>query len=246
VRAAVAWNPDSEQYVVAWIDAEEIVSRVVEINGTVSANNNQLHLGLTAQRDLSMLTTAGTAALTWTDDEVTRVAFLNVLSNVSRLFTFQHRGLAAGPPSLANLPQGHTGVFFTELQPSAPHYGAMRIFYALSMNTVPGVADQPSISASLLPNDTIRLAWSTPDPVVNGFRIERRVGDGAWLELGAFYEPSVRSETIVPVNREPHAFRIRAIADDGISAYSPEAVITFPTTPPPPPPPALKRRAIRK
>lgn len=238
---AVAWNPDSAQYVVGWIDQEEIVTRQVEPNGSISPSNNRLHLGLEPQRDLSMLTAAGTVALTWTDDEVTRAAFLNVVGNIEKMFVFPHAGShTAGAPRLVNLPQNHTGIAFTELMKGSPHYGAMRVLLALTTQFLPGVTDRPSIAAQLLPNGEIQVSWTTPDRFVNGFRLERRIGNGAWLEIDKFYEPVIRSDVFIPANREPHAFRVRALGDDGISEYSNEAIVTF-TTPPP-----AKRRSVRK
>jgi hypothetical protein len=245
---AVAWNPDSAQYVIGWIDTEEIVTRQVEPNGSISPSNNRLHIGLEPQRDLSMLTTAGTVALTWTDDEVTRAAFLNVVGNIEKMFVFPHAGShTAGAPRLVNLPQNHTGVAFAELMKGSPHYGAMRVLLALSTQFLPGVTDRPSIAAQLLPNGEIQVSWTTPDRFVNGFRLERRVGDGVWLEIDKFYEPVIRSDVFVRANSEPHAFRVRALGDDGISEYSNEAIVTFtPPPPPPPPPPPAKRRSVRK
>jgi hypothetical protein len=241
---AVAWNPDSERYIVAWIDAEEIMSRQVTPGEVLPPGNTSLHVGLGNQSDLSMLTTAGTVGLTWTDRKITRVGFLNVIGNITKMFEFPHDdGHSAGAPLLTILPEGDTGVLFAELMKGAPFYGAMRVLLAMSSEIPVGEPDTPSITAQLLPNGEIQLNWSTPDTNLNGFRVQYRVGDGAWLEIAEFYDRTLRADTFVPLNREPHSFRVRAFSDDGVGLYSNVATVTFPTTPPPSDP---KRRAVRK
>lgn len=236
---AVAWNPDSEVYVVTWIDAEEVVSRQVPPVGPLPLGNSTLHVGLGMQHDLSMLTAAGTVALTWTDERQTRVAFLNVIGQIAKMFVFPHAdGHTAGAPLLVEIPEDDTGVLFTELMKDAPYYGAMRVLLALSSPISVGVPDTPTIAARLLSNGQIQLSWTTPDRSVNGFRLQYRVGDGPWLETEEFIDRTIRGQTFAPLNREPHSFRIQAYSDDDVSELSNEATVRFPSD--------AKRRAVRK
>ncbi len=238
---AVAWNPDSEVYIVAWIDVEEIVLRQVPPDDVLPPGNSTLHVGLGRQKDLSALTAAGTVALTWNDEGQTRVAFLNVIAQIAKMFVFPHdEGHSAGFSLLTEVPEGDTAVLFTELMEEAPYYGAMRLKIALSSPISVGVPDTPSITARL-ENGQMQLAWTTPDKVVNGFRFEYRVGDGAWLEFEEFFDRTIRGTTFAPLNREPHSFRIRAYSDDDVSEYSNVATVLFPIEPK-----DGKRRSVRK
>jgi hypothetical protein len=208
-------------------------------DGSIPLGNATLHVGLGMQHDLSMLTTAGTVALTWTDEGETRVAFLNVIGQIAKMFVFPHDdGHTAGAPLLVEIPENDTGVLFAELMKDAPYYGAMRVLLALSSPISVGVPDTPTINARLLDNGQIQLSWTTPDKTVNGFRLQYRIGDGPWLETEEFIDRTIRSQTFAPHNREPHAFRIRAYSDDDVSEYSNEATVRFPSD--------AKRRSVRK
>jgi len=236
---SVAWNPDSETYVVAWIDAEEVITKQIPPVGPPGGGNNTIHLALKMQRDLSMLTTAGTVALTWTDDLQTRVAFLNVIGNIAKMFTFSHlAGYASGAPLLVNVPDGDTGVVFDEINPTSPHYGATRVMIALSSPAPVGVPETPHVTATLQSNGTVLATWSSPDQTLNGFRVETRSGNGPWYEVEEFFDRTIRTMTIAPVNREPLSVRVRAFSDEGVSEYSNEATVRFPSD--------AKRRSVRK
>lgn len=236
---AVSWNPNAIVYVVTWVDAEEIVSRQVPPNDVLSPANVTLHIGLQTQRDLSSYTVADTTALTWTDRGVTRVAFLNVLGQIAKMFTFTHDdGPAVGAPLLTVLPQGDTGVLFTELMPREPFYGAVRTLLAISSPSLTGAPDNPIASARLLSDGNVQVSWTSNDPSVTGFRMEYRVGNGPWLEYEAFYGRTARNEFFTPSGKEPLSFRVRAFSDDGAGGYSNVATVQFPSD--------AKRRAVRK
>jgi hypothetical protein len=235
---AVAWNPDSEVYVVAWVDAEEIVSRQVPPNDVLPPGNTTLHVGLATQRDLSMITTANTAAMTWNDRGTTRVAFLNVIGGIAKMFEFPHpNGPMSGAPLLLEMPEGDTGVLFNELMPAEPFYGAMRVLLAISSQTPTGVPETPIATARLQNDGKVLVTWTSADKSLNGFRLEYRIGDGPWLEYEQFYDRTIRTETITPSGREPLSFRVRAFNDDNVSLYSDVVTVTFPSD--------AKRRAVR-
>jgi hypothetical protein len=235
----VAWDAGSDRYDISWIDLEEVLTRQVLEDKSLSPSNRRLYLGLHEQKNLSLLSTNDTVAATWSDDGVTRLAFLNVLGDIDKLFTFTHEGShVIAPAQLLNAPDGDTGIVFEELMPDAPFYGAARLQIAFSSPFVTNVPPPPALSATRLSSGLIELKWNTVDANLNGFRIESRIGNGPWLELEQFLPYTNRSTTFAPVSTERHSFRIRAYSDEGASAYSNEASVLFATD--------NKRRAVRK
>jgi hypothetical protein len=235
----VAWDADSDRYVVSWTDIEEVLTRQVLEDKSLSPSNRRLFLGLHEQKDLSLLSTNGMVAATWSDAGVTRLAFLNVLGDIGKLYSFTHNGdHVIAPAQLLNTPDGDTGIVFEEVMPEAPFYGAARLQIALSSPFATNVPQKPTLTATRLPSGVIELKWNTNDTNLNGFRIETRIGNGPWLELEQFLPYTNRSTTFTPLSTQTHSFRIRAFSDEGVGPYSNEASVVFATD--------NKRRAVRK
>jgi hypothetical protein len=70
---------------------------------------------------------------------------------------------------------------------------------------------------------------------VNGYRLEYRIDDDAWVEYEQWFPPGAQSKSIrQPSFGTQFAFRVRAFNDGGAGEYSPTAV-TKPS----------RRRAVR-
>jgi hypothetical protein len=235
----VAWNPLNASYIVGWLDGRSLFVWNVPSVGTPSILDPLLYTGSGFQKNLTSLTTRGTVALAWTDDEVTRIVYLNVLTKKEREFSFAHpENHVTGVPVLANVAEGETAILFSELRTDAPWHGSLRVMIATSTDAVPGPPQTPALAASLRADGDIVLSWTASDTNIDHFRLEYRVGAGPWLEIEQYIPETQRSLVFDTVTREPHSFRIRSVSEDDWSGYSNETTVRYPTD--------GKRRSIRK
>lgn len=82
----------------------------------------------------------------------------------------------------------------------------------------------------------LRIEWTPPPQPVIGYRVEYRVSDGSWNELGQWFDAH-ETQAFWTAPLQPgvtYAFRVRAFSDNGTSAYS-NAPVIF----------TAKRRAVR-
>lgn len=118
----------------------------------------------------------------------------------------------------------------------APYYGGSRLVLAVGdILQSPEPPQRPQLIARAAESDEVDLTWDAPPDVVNGYRLEGRIGDGAWNEIDRWFNPEERSLRVYL--SEPGArasFRVRAINDGGAGAYAHEAVVNAP-----------RRRAVR-
>lgn len=116
-----------------------------------------------------------------------------------------------------------------------PHHGARRIMLAFGGPAIPPpVPAAPALSATAAGRE-VTLEWTVPQGTVNGYRIEYRIGDGAWNELDRWLAATKQTtEVRLPAGTARAAFRMRAWNDGGTSAYS-NVVMTG----------ATKRRSVR-
>jgi hypothetical protein len=120
----------------------------------------------------------------------------------------------------------------------APHHGASRV--TMRVDVLAGVPfPEPLPPANVtaritLDRERMLIEWNASE-FATGYRIEYRVADGSWNEVGVWYDRDTTSTSLVMPDNT--AFRVRAFSDKGASAPStPTSAIRlrFP-----------KRRAVR-
>lgn len=117
-----------------------------------------------------------------------------------------------------------------------PYYGGSRLVLAVGdILRSPEPPQRPQLIARAVEPDEVDLTWDAPPGVVNGYRLEARIGDGAWNEIDRWFDPEQRSLRVYLSQPGARAsFRVRAINDGGAGAYAYEAVVHAP-----------RRRAVR-
>jgi hypothetical protein len=134
---------------------------------------------------------------------------------------------------IAALPGGNVGVFESAIADDAPVDGATRIrMTAVSRNALPQRPDAPQIMASLQ-NGVADVRWIAPLQPVNGYRVEYRRDDGAWIELETSIAAGQRS-VLIDTHGMPLTVRVRAWNEGGPGAYSQTVLVN-----------GAKRRAVR-
>jgi hypothetical protein len=107
----------------------------------------------------------------------------------------------------------------------APHYGTRRVSMAILANAD---AEAPAAPQLTVRGESSRfvLEWTAPFEAVNGYRVESRVDDGAWIELERWF---TAGDTTIGIRRPSFGtaftFRVRAFNDAGASPYSNQAAV---------------------
>jgi hypothetical protein len=130
---------------------------------------------------------------------------------------------------LVTLPD-NSGMFVgTRANLDAPHHGARRIFRR-GIDVVPftGIPNPPpTVTIRRFTNSQFRIEWTAPAQPVDGYRVEYKVGDGQWLELGRWFDPDERLATWPTVRAgESYQFRVRAFSEAGTSLYTTAGIYT--------------------
>ncbi|HYH07427.1 MAG TPA: fibronectin type III domain-containing protein [Thermoanaerobaculia bacterium] len=130
---------------------------------------------------------------------------------------------------LVTLPDGSGTFVGTEVNLDAPHHGARRIFRR-GIDIVPftGIPNPPpSVTIRRFTNSQFRIEWTAPAQPVDGYRVEYKVGDGQWLELGRWFDPDERLASWPTVRPgESYQFRVRAFSEAGTSSYTTAGLYT--------------------
>jgi hypothetical protein len=138
-------------------------------------------------------------------------------------------------PFVTALPNGSLGVLVSTPQLAAPHHGSLRVLMHVGGAALPQKPDAPRLTGAIR-NGRVELDWTAPPQPVAGYRVEYRIGDGAWNELDAWLDADDDDIRIaLPIReRTLYRFRIRAFNDAGPSEYSAPVVLNV-----------SKRRAVR-
>ena len=232
------------EYTVVWAhqpantNTGSIEAARIGSNGQRVGNN--VKLANTGQAfELDAVASASGFAVSWVEfpsgdrTGTARVLVARPDTTVIRAATQPKRKLEA--PLLALLPDGRVAHAIVAAQTAPPHHGAKRVLVAIG-DSIPPPA-RPAAPVLTVRNDdgTAEVEWTRPAGDVNGYRIEYRVGDGAWNELERFNGPDQRTIGVrFPAGTRSISFRVRAFNDAGAGAYSQETGIGGP-----------KRRAVR-
>lgn len=174
----------------------------------------------------------GTIAIADRAGTAHRVSFVNGEGVV--LQTSDIEGPITGTPRLEPLAGGGVALLATSVQNAAPHDGASRVVAAIARSSNVPPPGAPHIGVRVQ-NGMMRVDWSAPAGTVNGYRLEYRIDDDAWVEWEEWFGPGEQRKSIrKPSFGTQFAFRVRAFNDGGASDYSATA-LTSPS----------RRRAVR-
>jgi hypothetical protein len=101
-----------------------------------------------------------------------------------------------------------------------PHDSMRRVAAAIVGDDLPAAPPSPFTSVR---DDGSRFVveWSAPAGTVNGYRVEYRIDDGAWIELERWFGPGEQTVSVRrPSFGTTFAFRVRAFNDAGVGPYS--------------------------
>lgn len=106
-------------------------------------------------------------------------------------------------------------------------------FSNIDTDTTFAVVEPSGLTATAISDDRIDLAWTDNSSDETGFRIERRLGNGDWVEITTVGAGVVSYQDSGLSMGTPYSYRVRAYNAIGYSAYSNEASATTTTSVPP-------------
>lgn len=226
----VAFNRD--RYVVAFRSGAFVKGRRVSRDGVALMEAMQTgrldglpphHLALTPLGNLT--------GLSWFDGKAQLVVF--DAWDVQSATGFHATSDSA--PRLVALPHGGVAFAHSATIDDAPHHGSERVLLSTASA---GQLSPPGAPHATVTNagGRLRVDWTAPAQAVNGYRVEYRLNDGAWLEAEGFNDGAARSMMLDPRRSGTYAIRVRAHGDGGAGAYSEPVTIAFT---------AGRRRAVR-
>jgi hypothetical protein len=215
----VAWS--GTRYVVAWSSPSGVFAARAGTQGTtlISAIHESYAL-------VSVADTAGRAAIGWTAVEASSLksqSRVALLDDVTPAILYQGDEFPA--LRVTSLPGGDLAILYAASQDGVPLYGTRRVMIAIAAFGLPPLPDAPGASLKQ-DGTTVMLAWSPPPQRVNGYRVESRVNNGAWIEVERWFDPEERTYTTTIPAGASFAFRARALNDAGAGAYSQAVVAT--------------------
>lgn len=118
--------------------------------------------------------------------------------------------------TLASIGQGRFAFVFTARPEAAPFHGRAHVMAKIVAPALPPLPPAPVLKVMDL-GATLSLEW-TGSALADGYRVEQRIGDGPWVEVGGWRNPDQRHLT-VRSNDAPQ-FRVRAFNEAGAGPYS--------------------------
>lgn len=116
------------------------------------------------------------------------------------------------------LPGGRTTYLGLVADQGAPHHGASRLMLEVRSSALAPDAPHATLKKA---GSEFRIEWEPPTRPVYGYRVEYRIGDGSWNEIGRWFDADERTATWSSlVSGQTYSFRVRAFGDGGVSGYS--------------------------
>lgn len=173
---------------------------------------------LSRESDAEVLTIASSGNLTAIATP-TEVSFLD---RELRLLSRHAVARESDPqPQLAPMTNGRFAILTNPVRATAPHHGARRVMMGIGGNTSASKPDAPANVTVRRYNNQFRIEWTPPAQAVDGYRVEYKINDGQWLELGRWFDPDERVAPWPSVKTgTTYSFRVRAWSPAGTSAYS--------------------------
>ena len=214
-----AW--DGTRYVITWATAEEIAWTYVGSSGMLS-EPRRLAAGTFCDVATRGLPNGGVAVgMRSCDNAKYSVAVVDRDGAISGPVTTDAAMMwRYVPATIEALPGGGVAYVSSNANPAAPHYSAQRLVMSIASAGLPQRPDPPAVTASKS-GRVVRIEWTPPLQIVNGYRVEYRVGDGLWNEFERWHDAEQRQLEITIARHDVvYAFRVRAWNDAGTSLYS--------------------------
>jgi hypothetical protein len=226
--ASVAW--DGRQYVVAWMTQTAYRVSTVSRTGVPSGTSRSVTPANSTYfvPDQSLVRVGNYVMLIWGTYD--KPVFLLDGADVVATLPSPNTDRTA-----VALPLGRAAFIGTQLDHSAPHHGARRMHLRIADTVPTGPVPAAPVASVRHFNGQLRIDWTRPAGAVDGYRVEYRIGDGFWNEIGRWFDAEERTAPWATVKAgQTYAFRVRAMNDNGTSEYSAPAVMYM-----------GKRRAVR-
>jgi hypothetical protein len=231
---------DGTRFLAAWVSLPKIMVAELPLDGGPAKVVATFRPRIVHGGAMRMAAVEGGVALTWResglDDVVphTRVATLRHDNSVSSA-TFDHGLRNFRSPQVVALPNGGIGHLATVPQLAPPHHGSTRIVMRVAEAILPEKPEAPRLTG-MVRDGRVELAWTAPPQEINGYRIDYRIGDGAWNELERWFDDNDDEIAVEWQLRKgvTYRFRIRALNDAGTGEYSAPVILNL-----------IKRRSVR-
>jgi hypothetical protein len=223
---AIGWN--GERYVAAHAGAGKV--ETVELTPGGAVGNRRLIANEGADgsstTNVNVVPAADSMAIGWVvagsgDRYSYRGTTLDRDGNISPPVTLHtEESLGSGfRTRLLGLGDGRLAYFYSATSNDAPHYGSRRTMLSLA-DLVP--AERPGAPQATLrrSNTGVILSWTRPSGAVNGFRVEQRTGDDAWMEIGSWLDDEQLELPVTLPEGRTTTFRMRAFNDAGAGEHS--------------------------
>ena len=225
------------EYAVVWRQRLSLSSNEVDIHGTRIARDGRRvgpaftihHEAEAWPYDLRAVSLGDRYAVAWRQNQdwkspalETRVAIVHPEGRVLGTAVLPRR--IAGSSALVALSGDRLGYAIATQTAAAPHHGASRILLAIGSQLVPRQRPGPPPKlVATFEGAVATLSWAPASGEVNGYRVEYRVGDGAWNEVERWIGAQELTTTVRLPRTGSVAFRVRAFNDAGAGAYSPQS-----------------------
>lgn len=118
--------------------------------------------------------------------------------------------------TLAAIGNGELAFVFSAQPAEAPIHGRLHVMAKIISPALPPLPAAPLLTVQR-DGANATLQWTASGPV-DGYRVEQRIGDGAWTEVGGWLDAGVRTLTVRA--GASTQFRVRAFNEAGAGAYS--------------------------
>lgn len=125
------------------------------------------------------------------------------------------------------------GTWTVMVTSETPGFGSRLFGLEVSCPTPPSaqtIATPTNLTASIVSRETVRLTWRDNATNELEYRVESRIGDSSYVQLGSIPANSNGVDINGHSAGAPYSFRVRAAAGTEASAYSNAASVLFPTS----------------
>jgi hypothetical protein len=180
-----------------------------------------------AARDVSIRPLGERFGIAWREPstETNRGSVINIDGTVAFWLQLDQGPGSTTGPVLLMAPGGLIASVASITNDDAPHHGAERVLMRIDAPT--GAPSAPRLQVNVV-GDAVKFEWTLPAGLVNGYRVEYKIGDGSWNELEGWLPSTERGGSLVGLPRNnAYTFRVRAWGDAGTGPYSNEGLVVI-------------------